>query len=1045
MGYFCDFRKNDIWRMIAVVAVVLAAAAFLISALPDGSDGAGSGKCGDDVTWVLNDDSVLIISGSGPMYNYDYAAFYDYSELVSPFSNKSFEKVIIEYGVTSIGDVAFLDSCILNLEIANSVTYIGKAAFAGGMGLESVVIPDSVSYIGESAFSFNGLKTVVLPDSLSYIGGGAFDNTSIESIELPSALTFIGDSLLFSSPITSITIPPSVTYIGYQAFAWCTFLADVFIPPSVVQIKDGAFEDCRSLSSITIPDSVTSIGKDAFKGIIFQDEGGNNLFPTVENLCGYTFEGSNGVLKRIAGDGPGFDPDGAESGTCGENLIWVLDDDGNLIISGSGDMYDYGYPNCGPWGKEIKTVRFEGSATSIGKYAFYDCTSLSSVSMPSVTSIGDRAFHGCTSLSSVDIPDSVTSIGGSAFYGCAALSSVTIPSSVTSIVNYTFFKCTSLSSVSMPSVTSIGSDAFPFCTSLSSVSMPSVTSIGAEAFYGCTSLSSVSMPSATSIGDGAFNNCTSLSSVSMPSATSIGREAFYKCTSLTSVDIPDSVTSIGGSAFAGCTSLTTADIGNSIISIGSNTFWGCKSLSSVSIPNSVTAIGKSAFYNCISLSSVNIPGSLEKMGKDAFGGIRFLDENGNDLPHTPESLRGYAYEGSGGVLMRMSDEIFSSGGLIFRLDSGSEDAVLVGFSEPAQHLSVPASVSYLGKDYAVFGIGPKAFYGYESLISADLGNVSEIGMKAFARCGSLESVSFGGSLGEIAPYSFFGCGSLASVTIPDSVASIGKSAFSGCVSLTSVAIPGSVASIGENAFYGLRFLDERGNLLDCSAEGLGGYAYEGSCCVLQRAADGFTFVSGGLVFKVDWSGDSDATLVGFSEPAAHLAVPASVTYEGKEYPVSEIGPKAFYGVGELVSADLGSITEIGMKAFARCSSLESVDFGDSLRSVGGYAFYACDSLSSVSIPDSAVSIGKCAFPLCPFLEEVVISDSVETVGDRAFWLCTSLSRVAIGSSVSSIGDQAFFGITFCDESGKRLPATAEALAGHLYEGAGDGRLYRSAA
>jgi hypothetical protein len=231
-----------------------------------------------------------------------------------------------------------------------------------------------------------------------------------------------------------------------------------------------------------------------------------------------------------------------------------------------------------------------------------------------------------------------------------------------------------------------------------------------------------------------------------------------------------------------------------------------------------------------------------------------------------------------------------------------------------------------------------------------------------------------------------------------------------------------VSSIGENAFFGIRFLDERGNVLDCTAAGLSGYAYEGRCCVLHRVADGFEFVSGGLVYKIDWSGDADATLVGFSEPMAHLTVPASVSHGGKEYPVSDIGPKAFYGLAELISADLGSITEIGMKAFARCAALETVSFGDSLRSVGGYAFYACDSLASVAIPDSTVSIGR-----------------------YAFCLCTSLSSVAIGSSVSSIGYQAFFDITFCDESGKRLPATAEALAGYLYVGAGDGRMYRSTA
>jgi hypothetical protein len=430
----------------------------------------------------------------------------------------------------------------------------------------------------------------------------------------------------------------------------------------------------------------------------------------------------------------------------------------------------------------------------------------------------------------------------------------------------------------------------------------------------------------------------------------------------------------------------------------------------------------------------------------AFYGIEFLDESRGILPHTPECLRGYVYEGSGGVLMRMTDATFISDGLVFKADQFIESGViLVSYTKPITHLKVPAEVSYGDKNYTISGIGPKAFYGLADLVSADLGGVSEIGMKAFARCTALKSVSFGGSLGEIGAYAFYGCSSLASAEIPDSVMSIGRSAFSGCTALTSVAIPGSVSSIGENAFYGIRFLDERGNVLDVSAGSLGGYAYEGSCCVLQRVADGFEFVSGGLVFKVDWSGDADATLVGYSDPVAHLSVPASVSYGGKDYPVTDIGPKAFYGCGSLVSADLGSVSGIGMKAFARCESLESIDFGGSLRSVGGYAFYGCDSLASVVIPDSAVSIGNCAFPFCGSLVKVVIPDSVETIGDRAFYGCGSISSVAIGSSVVSIGPGAFHGLAFFDESGNELPRTAKALAGHLYTGDGDGRLFRSAA
>ena len=157
------------------------------------------------------------------------------------------------------------------------------------------------------------------------------------------------------------------------------------------------------------------------------------------------------------------------------------------------------------------------TVTSIGNYAFTNCSGLTSVTIPnSVTSIGNYAFYKCSGLTSVTIPNSVTSIGESAFGDCSGLTSVTIPNSVTSIGNYAFYKCSGLTSVTIPnSVTSIGESAFGDCSGLTSVTIPnSVTSIGNYAFYNCSGLTSVTIPnSVTSIGDYAFYNCTSLTTV----------------------------------------------------------------------------------------------------------------------------------------------------------------------------------------------------------------------------------------------------------------------------------------------------------------------------------------------------------------------------------------------------------------------------------------------------------------------------------------------------------------------------------------------------
>ena len=173
----------------------------------------------------------------------------------------------------------------------------------------------------------------------------------------------------------------------------------------------------------------------------------------------------------------------------------------------------------------------------IGSYAFYACSSLTSVTIPdSVTSIGSYAFYDCSGLTSVTIPDSVTKIGDGAFFGCSGLTSVTIPDSVTSISSGAFSGCSGLTSVTIPdSVTSIGSTAFSSCSGLTSVTIPnSVTSIGGGAFSCCARLTDLTIPDGvTNIGDSAFSYCEQLSSVKIPaSVKKMGTGVFQGCDAL---------------------------------------------------------------------------------------------------------------------------------------------------------------------------------------------------------------------------------------------------------------------------------------------------------------------------------------------------------------------------------------------------------------------------------------------------------------------------------------------------------------------------------
>ena len=300
-------------------------------------------------------------------------------------------------------------------------------------------------------------------------------------------------------------------------------------------------------------------------------------------------------------------------GTCGENLTWVLDEEGTLTISGEGAMDDYGY-NSAPWNEyrtSIKSLILSDGLTTIGNSAFYNCYSLTGdlIIPDSVISIGDNAFYKTRFKGSLTIPDGVISIGSYAFYNCTDFTgSLTIPDSLQEIGNSAFEACYNFTgSLTIPdSVTIISSSAFQDCRGFTGTLTigSSVRTIGSKAFYGCTGFTgSLTIPD---------------------SVTWIDSRAFRFCSGFDGdLIIGESVSTIGVQAFEGCSGFKSIEFkGNSLQKIMSGAFNQCSGFEGkLEFPSSVTTIEYYAFTDCSGLEGeLTFPNKVKEVGYRAFDG-----------------------------------------------------------------------------------------------------------------------------------------------------------------------------------------------------------------------------------------------------------------------------------------------------------------------------------------------------------------------------------------------------------------------------------------
>ena len=330
---------------------------------------------------------------------------------------------------------------IKDFRIPEGVTIVGEYAFCNCSGLTSVLIPSTVSSIDQKAFSGrNNVEKLIYGEGCTKTVSTGL--TSVSEVVLPKTLQSIDASTFYNFwNLKTITIPQSVTSIGKNAFYGCSGLTSITIPQSVTSIGEYAFDSCRGLTSITIPQSVISLGDKAFRDC-------SNLASVKVLVTDYSDFCTNKIVSLI-------------KSRIGKPVM-LIDENGN----------------------EIKDFRIPEGVTTVGEYAFCNCSGLTSVLIPSsVSSIGQQAFSGCnnvekliygegctktvstglTSVTEVILPKTLQTIDASAFYNFRNLKTITIPQSVTSIGQQAFYGCAALASVTIENnnLTEIYQNAFP--------------------------------------------------------------------------------------------------------------------------------------------------------------------------------------------------------------------------------------------------------------------------------------------------------------------------------------------------------------------------------------------------------------------------------------------------------------------------------------------------------------------------------------------------------------------------------------------------------
>ena len=969
------------------------------------------------------------------------------------FNNaKWLETVIIKEGVTSIGKNAFQECTNLTqVTLPSTLKTISARAFRGCQRLENPKLPDGLTYLGDEAFydcKSANFKSIAIPNSCSYLGKGVFTLcTQLQAVTLPAGIDSLRN-LVFDRcyNLKDLTLPASVKVIGEQAFRSCerltvfpaggsveTIMANAFqnckgitnliLPDKVMDIKTGAFQGCEGLTMISLPASVKAIGSNAFDcGTALQhvfclgsevpttspsafsspelatlhvvDEAAKAKFAAADpwknfgsialkkeyTLTFYVNDKAEKVIKQDGGST--INPDSIYVPKLGEGDSFSGWDKEVPQTMPSEDTELYGYISTevgiGDFKYHLMPAEQKNGAnlipraTVIGlnreltvndtQLAIKGELTYKTVSYP-VTAIGPNAFKGQGSVQRIGLPGCIESVGNAAFMGCSNLMIVENMDKVTEISDSVFFNCTSLSEVALSGdVTKIGRLAFGNCRNLKLTKLPAaLTTLGTQAFAN-TDLDSVSLSANfTSMGEEVFKECKKLKKVVLQDGFSlpVPKLTFWNCTSLQELTLSGSTPTVLESAFQGCNMLKTLVLPEGLTSVGTTAFKGCSQLISVTLPSTLSAIGSKAFEGCAKLRQVKANRQEAPFcANDAFTdstykhGFLFVKDVAQYKGKDPWSKFKNISTGELFVLTYVVDgKDYKRVGLMAgtpitpEAAPTKEDREFSGWQLPE---SMPA------QDITVRGGFKYAINYYKHVKTPD-------------------------SL--ICQNTFF-YDSLATIPVEQLHREGYKYTISG--------LTAGVITEDDAASFRMKM------------------KAKDTAAIVTYQQIVYDVTEKGVVYRVNTK-DNYVEVVESKKEYATVNIPAALTYDGKNYPVTIIRDRAFAEDKKLSSIILPTtLDSIGKQAFCN-STLEGIEIPSSVKKMGTDVFMWCTRLKEVEIKASLSALPSGTFLNCLSLEEINVPSQITAISDYTFSGCTSLKQVTLSDKLQTIGDRAFWG------------------------------------